>query len=66
MKSHPTLKVVCMYKNHPSIISTRRFCHQVSNSNYSCIDENTVLKEIRSLSTTKPSQDTDLPDLSKF
>ena len=61
MKSHPTLKVVCMYKNHPSIIPTRRFRHQVSNSNYSCIDKNTVLKEIRSLSTTKPSQDTDLP-----
>ena len=29
MNSHPTLKAVFKYKNHPSIISIRRFCHQV-------------------------------------
>ena len=52
MNSHPTLKAVFKYKKHPSIMSIRRFCHQVSN---------TVLKEIRCLSTTKASQDTDIP-----
>ena len=61
MNSHPTLKAVFKYKNHPSIISIRRFRFQVSNFNFSCIDKNTVLKEIRVLSTTKASQDTDLP-----
>ena len=61
MNSHPTLKAVFKYKNHPSIISIRRFRHQVSNFNFSCIDKNTVLKEIRGLSTTKASQDNDLP-----
>ena len=55
MNSHPTLKAVFKYKNHPSIISIRRFCHQVSNFKL------TVLKEIRGLSTTKASQDNDLP-----
>ena len=58
---HPTLKAVFKYKSHPSIISIRRFRHQVSNFNFSCIDKNTVLKEIRGLSTTKASQDTDIP-----
>ena len=58
--SHPTLKAVFKYKNHPSIISIRRFCHQISNFNFSCIDKNTVLKEIRGLSSTKASQDIDL------
>ena len=53
---HPTLKAV-----FPSIISIRRFRRQVSNFNFSCIDKNTVLKEIRGLSTTKASQDNDLP-----
>ena len=61
MNSHPTLKAVFKYKNHPSIISIRRFRHQVSNFNFSCIDKNTVLKEIRGLSTIKASQDSDLP-----
>ena len=61
MNSHATLKAVFNYKNHPSIISIRRFRHQVSNFNFSCIDKNTVLKEIRGLSTTKASQDNDLP-----
>ena len=61
MNSHPTLKAIFKYKNHPSIISIRRFRHQLSNFNFSCIDKNTVLKEIRGLSSTKASQDTDLP-----
>ena len=59
MNSRPTLKAVFKYKNHPSIISIGRFRHQVSN--FCSIDKNTVLKEIRDLSTTKASQDTDLP-----
>ena len=37
MNSYPTLKAVFKYKNHPSIISIRRFHHQVSNFNFSCI-----------------------------
>ena len=61
MNSHPTIKAVFKYKNHPSIIFIRRFRHQVSNFTFSCIDKNTVLKEIRGLSITKASQDTDLP-----
>ena len=56
INSHPTFKAV-----FPSIISIRRFRHQVSNFNFSCIDKNTVLKEIRGLSTTKASQDNGLP-----
>ena len=61
MNSHPTRKAIFKNKNHPSIIYIRRFRHQVSSFNFSCIDKNTVLKEIRGLSTTKASQDTDLP-----
>ena len=61
MNGHPTLKAVFKYKKHPSIISIRCFCHQVSNFNFSCIDKNTVLKEIRGLSAIKASQDTNIP-----
>ena len=61
MSSHPTLEGVFKYKNHPNIISIRRFRHQVPNFNFSCIDNNAVLKEIRSLSTTKASHDTGIP-----
>ena len=61
MNSHATLKAIFKYKNHPSIISIRRFRHQVLNFNFSCIDKNTVLKEISGLSTIKASQDTNIP-----
>ena len=61
MNSHPTLKAVFKYKNHQSIISIMRFCYHVSNFNFSYIDKNTVLKEIRGLSTAKAFQDNDLP-----
>ena len=60
MNSHPTLNAVFKYKNHPSIICIRRFRHQVSNFNFSSIDKNTVLKEIRGLSTNKACEDNDL------
>ena len=61
MNSHPTFKAVFKYKNYPSIISIRHFRHQVSNFHFSCIDKNTIAKEIRGLRTTKASQDNDLP-----
>ena len=60
MNNHPTLKAVFKYKIHPSIISIRRFRYQVSNFNFSCINKNTVFKQIRGLSTAKASQDNDL------
>ena len=53
MNSHPIFKAVFKYKYYPSIISIRRFRHQVLNFHFSCIDKNTVLKETRGLSTTK-------------
>ena len=37
MNSHPTFKAVFKYENYPSIISIRRFCHQVSNIKLSSI-----------------------------
>ena len=44
MNSHPTFKTVFKNKIHPSIISIRRFHHQVSNFNFPCIGKNTALK----------------------
>ena len=43
----PTLKVVLKYRNHPSIISISHSFHQTSSFNFSCIDKNTILKEIK-------------------
>ena len=45
LNSHPTVKAAFKYKNHPSVVSIRRFCHYVSNFNFSCIDK----KEIRGI-----------------
>ena len=61
MNNHLTLKAVFKYKKHPSTISRSCFRHEVLNFTFSCMNKNTVLKEIRSLGTTKASQDTDIP-----
>lgn len=46
------LKPILKYRNHPSVICITRFCSQALSFNFSCIDENTILKEIGCLSTT--------------
>ena len=52
---------ILKYRNHPSIITIKRFRYQTVPFHFSHIDKKTVLKIIRSLSNNKASQETDLP-----
>ena len=61
LKHHPILMAVLKYRDHPSIITIKRFHYQTVPFHFSHIDKKTVLKIIRSLSNNKASQETDLP-----
>ena len=61
LKNHPTLKAVLKFRDHPSIITIKRFRYQAVPFHFSHIDKNTVLKIIRSLSNSKASQEIDFP-----
>ena len=61
LKNHPILMAVLKYRDHPSIITIKRFRYQTVPFHFSYIDKKTVLKIIRSLSNNKASQETDMP-----
>ena len=61
LSSHPTLKAILKYKDHPSIPVIERFSQRISSFYFSTVDKNTVLKEIKKLNSNKAVQDTDIP-----
>ena len=61
LKNHPIFMAILKYRNHPSIITIKRFRYQAVPSHFSHTDKKTVLEIIRSLSNNKASQETDLP-----
>ena len=61
LSSHPTLKAILKYKDHPSIPVIKRFSQRISSFYFSTVDKDTVLKEIKKLNSNKAVQDTDIP-----
>ena len=61
LKKHPILMAILKFRDHPSIITIKRFRYQTVPFHFSHTDKKTVLKIIRSLSNSKASQETDLP-----
>ena len=49
------------YRNHPSININRHFLQRYSSFYFSQVEKNTLLKEIRRLSSKKAVQETDIP-----
>ena len=61
LSSHPALQAIMKYRNHPSINIIRHFSQRYSSFYFSQVEKNTVLKEIRRLSSKKAIQETDIP-----
>ena len=61
LKNHPTLMAILKYRDHPSIITIKRFRYQTAPFLFSHIDKKTVLKILRNLSNNKASPETDFP-----
>ena len=61
LKNHPILMAISKSRDHPSIVTIKRFRYQTVPFHFSYIDKKTVLEILRSLSSNKASQETDLP-----
>ena len=61
LSATPVLQAILKYRNHPSINTIRRFSQGNRGFYLSRVDKNTVLKEIRKLSSKKAVQETDIP-----
>ena len=59
--SHPALQAIMKYMNHPSINIIRHFSQSILVFIFHKLKKNTVLKEIRRLSSKKAVQETDIP-----
>ena len=53
LSSHPTLKAILKYKNHPSIKVVKSFSTRFSSFYFSQVHKDNVLKEIRKLKANK-------------
>ena len=58
--SHPTLKAILKYKNHPSIVAINNLKKNF-NFHFSVVSEEDFLKEIKKLNPRKTTQSTDIP-----
>ena len=61
LSSHPALQAIMKYRNHPSINVIRHFSQRYSSFYFSQAEKNTVLKEIKRLSSKKAIHETDIP-----
>ena len=59
--SHPILKAILKYNNHPSIKVIKSFSTRFSSFYSLQVGKSTVLKEIRKLNMNKAVKDTDIP-----
>ena len=58
--SHPTLKAILKYKNHPSIVAINNLKKNF-NPYFSVVSEEGFLKEIKKVNPRKSNQSTDIP-----
>ena len=61
LSNHHALQAIMKYRNHPSINIISHFSQRYSSFYFSQVEKNTVLKEIRRLSSKKAVQETDIP-----
>ena len=61
--SHPVIKLILKYRDHPSILTIGEVCKEKSDSPFlfTGIDKEEVLKEIQNLDASKACQDIDVP-----
>ena len=59
--SDPVTRAIVKYRAHPSIIAINENCNSSARFNFSFIDKEDILKEIKSLKANKATQNTDIP-----
>ena len=59
--SDPVMRAVIKYRAHPSIIAIKENCNSSTRFNFSFVDKEDILKEIKNLKANKATQNTDIP-----
>ena len=53
IKNNPTLKAVLKYRDHPGLAVIKHIFYRLPVFYFSCVDKNSVIKEIRKLNINK-------------
>ena len=59
--SDPVMRTIVKYRVHPSIIAIKKNGNSSARFNFSLVDKEDILKEIKNLKVNKPTQNTDIP-----
>ena len=59
--SDPVMRAIVKYRAYPSIIAITENCNSSTPFNFSFIDKEDILKEIKNLKANKTTQNTDIP-----
>ena len=59
--SDPVMRTIVKYRVHPSIIAIKKNGNSSARFNFSFVDKEDILKEIKNLKVNKPTQNTDIP-----
>ena len=59
--SDPVMRAVVKYRVHPCIIAVKENCNSSTRFNFSFVDKEDILKEIKNLKANKATQNTDIP-----
>ena len=59
--NNPLIPVIMKYRSHPSIIGIKDKCNSDLHFNFSFVEYDEIMKEIKNLKTNKATQNTDIP-----
>ena len=59
--SDPVIRAIIKYRAHPSIIAIKENYNSSTRFNFSFVDKEDILKEIKNLKSNKATQNTDIP-----
>ena len=59
--SDPVMRAIVKYRAHTSIIAIKENCNSSTRFNFSFVDKEDILKEIKNLKLNKATQNTDIP-----
>ena len=57
----PLLRAIVRYRNHPSIVTIKKFCNSKSHFSFKNVQKEEILKELNNLNINKATQNTDIP-----
>ena len=57
----PLLRAIVRYRNHPSIVTIKKFCNSKSHFSFKNVQKEEIIKELNNPNINKATQNTDIP-----